>query len=109
MKLKEVVDNLDLEVLNKADFSKDVNGCYIGDLLSNVMAKAKKGELWITIQGHQNIIAVSLLTDVSAVIVAEESKLDQKSVKRAKEKEVNLFRSSLTAYQLAKKFAKMGI
>ncbi len=109
MQLKEIINKLDLEILNEADLDTQVKGCYIGDLLSNVMAKAKEGDLWVTIQGHQNIIAVALLADAAAVIVAEDSEVDEKSLQRAKEKEVNLLRSELSAYELAQIFNKMGV
>lgn len=109
MVLKDLLEKLNLKILNEADLSREVNGCYIGDLLSNVMANAQKDQLWLTIQGHQNIIAVSLLAEVSAVIVVEDSEVDKKSIKRAEEKGVNLLQSELTAYELAKRLADLGV
>lgn len=109
MILKDISKELQLETINESDLNKKVNGCYIGDLLSNVMARAKKGELWITIQGHQNVIAVALLTEVSAVIVCEDMEIDENTIKRANDKNVNLFRSKLSAYNLAKKLVNIGV
>ncbi|HMA59031.1 MAG TPA: DRTGG domain-containing protein [Halanaerobiales bacterium] len=109
MQLKEITESLHLEVLNEADLTKEVKGCYIGDLLSNVMARAREGDIWVTIQGHQNIVAVALLADAAAVVVAEEAEVDEKSIKRADEKDVNLLRSKLSAYELAQEFTKMGV
>ena len=109
MMLREVINNLDIKMLNKSNLDKEVKGCYIGDLLSNVMANARKGQIWITIQGHQNIIAVSLLTDVSAVVVAENAEVDEKAIQRAEEKGVNLLRTELTAYEFAKRLTDMGV
>jgi len=109
MQLKEITESLDLEVLNESDLTKEVKGCYIGDLLSNVMAQAREGDIWVTIQGHQNIVAVALLADAAAVVVAEEAEVDEKSIKRADEKDVNLMRSKLSAYELAQEFTKMGV
>ena len=109
MQLKEITESLHLEVLNEADLTKEVKGCYIGDLLSNVMARAREGDIWVTIQGHQNIVAVALLADAAAVVVAEEAEVDEKSIKRADEKDVNLMRTKLSAYELAQEFSKMGV
>lgn len=109
MVLKDLLEKLNLKILNEADLSREAKGCYIGDLLSNVMANAQKDQLWLTIQGHQNIIAVSLLAEVSAVIVVEDSEVDKKSIKRAEEKGVNLLQTELTAYQLAKRLADLGV
>jgi serine kinase of HPr protein (carbohydrate metabolism regulator) len=107
--LKNVVDKLQLDLINEADLNKEVNGCYIGDLLSNVMARAKEGDLWITIQGHQNVIAVALLTEVSGVIICENMEIDENTVNRAKKKEINLFKSNLSAYELVNKLANLGV
>ena len=101
MKVKEIIDKLDLEVVVESSLDKEITGGYCGDLLSNVMARAQKGDLWLTVQSHQNVIAVALLTEVAAVIVVENFEIEDKAIKRAEEKGVNLLRSDLTAYELA--------
>ena len=47
MRLQEVVETLKLQRLtgNDSELDQEVSGCYIGDLLSNVMAHAKAGDL----------------------------------------------------------------
>lgn len=109
MKLQELIDNLDLEVIVATDLQREIKGAYIGDLLSNVMARAKEGNLWITIQGHQNVIAVALLTGVSAVIVVEDFEIEEAAIKRAEEKKVNILRTSKTAFQLAVEMVSRGV
>ena len=101
MKVKEIIDKLDLEVVVESSLDKEITGGYCGDLLSNVMERKKKGDLWLTVQSHQNVIAVALLTEVAAVIVVENFEIEDKAIKRAKEKGVNILRSDLTAYELA--------
>lgn len=109
MKLVELIDKLELEKVSIDSLDREVEGAYIGDLLSNVMAKAEGDMLWITIQGHPNVVAVALLTGVTAVIVAENFQIEEAAIKRAEEEGVNLLRSSKTAYQLASELAKLGI
>jgi len=101
MKLKKIIDKLDLEIVVENKLEVEVKGGYCGDLLSNVMAKAQKGDLWFTVQSHQNVIAVALLTEVAAVVVSENFEIEDKAIKRAKEKGVNILRSKLTSYELA--------
>lgn len=101
MKLKKIIDKLDLEVVVESSLDEKVTGGYCGDLLSNVMAKAQKGDLWFTVQSHQNVIAVALLTEVAAVVVAENFEIEDKAIKRAREKGVNILCSYLTSYELA--------
>ncbi|NLM96185.1 MAG: serine kinase [Halanaerobiaceae bacterium] len=109
MKLAELIDKLELEIITADSLDREVKGVYIGDLLSNVMAKAEADMIWITIQGHQNVVAVALLTGVTAVIVAEDFQIEEAAIKRAREEGVNLLRSPKTAYQLASELAKLGI
>ncbi len=109
MKLKEIINELELEVVVGKDLEREVKGGYIGDLLSNVMAGAQESDIWLTVQGHQNVVAVALLTEVAAVVVVEGLEIDKKAVERAEEKGINLLCSPLTAYKLAVKLAEMGI
>jgi serine kinase of HPr protein (carbohydrate metabolism regulator) len=108
VKVKDLVDQLGLEVVSGI-FDKDISGVYVGDLLSNAMAKAQADNLWITIQGHQNVVAVASLTDLAAVIVVENFEIEAASVKRAEEKEVNILRTPLTAYELSRKLIELGL
>jgi len=101
MKLKKIIDKLDLKVVVESSLDIEVEKGYCGDLLSNVMAKAQKGDLWFTVQSHQNVIAVALLTEVAAVVIAEDFDIEDKAVKRAEEKGVNVLSSELNSYELA--------
>ncbi|NMB01887.1 MAG: serine kinase [Firmicutes bacterium] len=108
MKVKELIDQLGLEVM-AGPFNREVTGVYVGDLLSNVMAKAKAGDLWITVQGHLNVVAVASLTEVAAIVVVEDFELEPEAVKRAEEKEVNILRTPLTASELMRKLIELGL
>src|SRR5690554_1064144 len=102
MKVKDLVEKLDLEVV-AGQLEEEISGVYVGDLLSNVMAKAQEQDLWITIQGHQNVVAVASLVEVAAVIVVENFTIEDQAMARAEEKGVNLLRTPLSAYQLIRK------
>ena len=45
MKIKDCINELDIKLLNTATLEKEVEGVYIGDLLSMVMAKANENSL----------------------------------------------------------------
>ena len=47
----------------------DVTGGYIGDLLSDVIANSDRGNVWITRQSHQNIVAVAELKEHAGIIL----------------------------------------
>ncbi len=109
MKVKDIIELLDLEVIVGADLDREITGGYTGDLLSNVMAGAEAGNVWVTIQSHQNVVAVGLLVDISAVIIAENFEVEEKALKRAREKGINILRSSLSAYEIAGILYQKGI
>ena len=80
---------------------KEVDGAYVGDLLSWVMGRADAGNLWITIMSNVNVIAVASLTDVSAIILAEDVVLDEEVLSVATAKGVNVLSSTLPVYETA--------
>lgn len=110
MNLKKVKESLNLEVIaGYSDENKEVEGAYIGDLLSVVMSSAKENNIWITIQTHLNIIAVASLVGISCIIVAEGMEIDEETIKKANEIDMPLFRSNLSSYEIACKLNELGI
>ena len=110
MRLSTIIEELDLEIIVGEDgLSIEPKGVYIGDLLSLVISKGKKDDIWITIQTHMNIIAVASLVELSAIIIAEEMEIDEDTILKAKEVKVPLLRSKNTAYELACKLSKIGL
>lgn len=101
MTVKELVQKFKLEVVAGPALEKEVEGAYIGDLLSNVMARADKNNLWLTVQGHQNVVAVALLVELSAVILVEDFDYEKNAVERACQKKVNLLKSTKKSYELS--------
>lgn len=80
---------------------RQIDGVYIGDLLSWVMGSAKADCAWITIMSNVNVIAVATLADVACVILAEGVTLDGEIISTAEQKGVNVLSSTLPAYELA--------
>jgi hypothetical protein len=111
MNLDEIIKELDLEVLtDPKDFSQDaVSGGYASDLLSCVMSTAKKGNLWLTLQAHINIVAVAALLELSAVIITENAQPDAATIHKANLQDVTLLSSSQDTYTLAGKLWSLGI
>jgi predicted transcriptional regulator len=72
MKITDIITALDLKVISGNNgLSNEITGGYVSDLLSDVMGNAKEGHVWITLQTHQNIIAVGSLKDISAIIIVK--------------------------------------
>lgn len=101
MTLQELRKHLGLELVTKDVSSKGrVEGGYASDLLSWVMAHAKENDVWITIQSHQNIVAVASLLNLAAIIVAEGVKVDENTIKKADEENIPIFNSDKSSYEL---------
>mgnify|MGYP003288457197 CR=1 FL=1 len=64
---------------------KEITGCYIGDLLSWVMGRAKDGDAWLTVMGNRNAIAVAALADTACIVLVESAPLDGDAREKADE------------------------
>ncbi len=108
MKLKEIIEKLQLVVLaGQENLDVEVTGGYMSDLLSDVIANSKEGNLWVTLQIHQNIIAVAKLKDLSGIIIVNNRKPDEETLQKAKEENVPLFVSEEMAYEVSGKLYEL--
>jgi hypothetical protein len=89
------------------DGDREIDGVYIGDLLSWVMGRAQMDNAWITIMTNVNVIAVASLADTSCVILAEGVEMPDDLIETAKEKEINILSSSQPIYETAIKLAEV--
>ena len=72
MTVKDLVKTEKFTSITLPQGEREINGAYIGDLLSWVMGKAESGNVWITIMYNINVIAVATLADVSCIVLAVE-------------------------------------
>ena len=101
MNLKEMQELLSLKLVTKStNLDRNVCGGYASDLLSWVMAHAKENEVWITIQSHQNIVAVASLLNLAAIIVAENVKIEENTLKKAEEENISIYSSEKSIFEL---------
>lgn len=106
--VKELAKKLSLEIVSGGkNINTSVEGVYIGDLLSWVMAHMEPQDVWITIQTNINIIAVAALGEAACIIVAEDAEIEELTRVKADEENIPLLRSHLSAYQLAIKINEL--
>lgn len=99
--IREIVEKLGLDVRVEGDIGKDVTGCYISDLLSDVMANSKNHELWITLQTHPNIVAVAVIKGISGVIITNGRSPEADTVKRAEAEKVTIMTTPHSTFDIA--------
>lgn len=110
MTVAEIATKLCASVETGAEnLSNEVTGCYIGDLLSLAMAKVEEGTVWITIQTNINVVAVASLQDAAAVIIADGFSPDENMKEKAEENSIPVLKSEMSAYEIAKKLAELGV
>lgn len=107
MKVKELAEKLGLSVLCEGDLEKLCEGCYSGDLLSWVMSKVRENDVWLTVMGNINAIAVAVLTDCACIVLTENAALDEDAQKRAVQQGVTVLRSEKNAYELSVLISKL--
>ena len=107
MKIKELAEKLNLKVLTAYDESKEITGCYCGDLLSWVMSKAKEGDVWLTVMGNVNAVAVAVLTECACIVLTENASLDEQAKIKAEMQGVCFLQSDKNAYELAVEISKI--
>ena len=110
MKLREIVEKLDFKVVNESDnMDVDIRRGYASDMLSDVIANVGADDVWITIQAHQNIVAVAVLKGVAAIIIANKRNINQETIAKAKSENVALMLSDLPVFEIAGRLYDMGI
>jgi hypothetical protein len=110
MKLNEIASALDLRVVaGAALLEAEVTGGYTSDLLSCAMAGAAKGNVWVTLQGHLNVVAVASLNELAAVIVTEGKPVSADTAAKAEEEGVVLLQTPLSSYQIVGRLWDLGV
>ena len=110
MNIKELAEKFGLKILTDVYIpDREISGCYSGDLLSDVIANAKKDNIWITMQTHLNIVAVAGLKELAAIIIVMNRIPDKDTIDKAKEEKIIILGSSLTSYQTGGKIFESGI
>lgn len=110
MEVSQLADILEVTcVTPEGDLGRNISSVYVGDLLSVVMGKAKEDSVWVTIQGHVNIIAVASLINMACVIVTEGFDIDDETIERALEQDVVVYKTPLSSYDVCAKLAEQGL
>jgi len=102
MKITDIIKQLDLKVISGQNgLSNEIKGGYVSDLLSDVMGNAKEGEIWITLQTHQNIIAVASLKDIAAIIIVKGADPEKDTIEKSNTENIPLLGTELDTFTIA--------
>ncbi|MBL3540508.1 serine kinase [Aminivibrio sp.] len=108
MKISGITELLGLTVYSPGDPAREIGGVIIGDLLSFIMAEAREGWLWITIQVHLNVAAVAVLKEVPFVLIASGRKPEKDLVDRCLAEGITLAGTDMSAFEAAGRLWEAG-
>ena len=102
MKVKELVEKLNLKVLSgEKGLDREIDGCYISDLLSDVMGNAMEGNIWITLQTHKNVMAVASLKELACIILVKNLVPNDETIEQSNDDDLPILQTSLPTYEIA--------
>ncbi len=110
MTLEELRSKLDLEVkAGGSRLDREVTGGYASDLLSEVLANSKEGDVWVTLHRHPNIVAVAASGGLAGVVLVNGREPEEVTIEKAEKEGVPILVSKLSAFELVGRMYGMGI
>jgi predicted transcriptional regulator len=104
MKVSDLIKKFGLKVFSgKAGLENEISGGYVSDLLSDVMGFARESQVWITLQTHQNVLAIASLKDLAAVILVKGLQPDEDTLKHSEEEGIPLLGTEMETFEIAGK------
>lgn len=108
MKVSELVEKLGLTVYaGHKGLDREITGGYVSDLLSDVMGNSREGQIWITLQVHQNVMAIASLKDLAAVILVNDLQPQENTVRHSNDENIPVLGTSLPAFEITGKFYQL--
>ncbi len=110
MTVRELSSKLGLEMkAGSARLDREVTGGYASDLLSDVMANAKEGNVWVTLHRHPNVVAVAVNGGLAGVILVNGREPEEATLEKAEKEGVPILVSSLLTFELVGRMHGMGV
>ncbi len=110
MKVKDLIEKINFKVIaTEKALDREIDGVIVGDLLSFVMGNGQDNNIWISVQGHLNVIAVALLKEFSCLILVGDIELEEEVLAKAKEENIAILRTELSAYEMCGTLKDIGI
>ena len=110
MTLADLVEPLGLDVRSAhARLTHPVTGGYASDLLSDVIAHAQPGNLWVTLQIHPNIVAVASMKELAGIILVNGRQPEEETLQKAESENLPILVSQLPTFELVGRLYSLGV
>ncbi|OQX96557.1 hypothetical protein B6I21_00685 [candidate division KSB1 bacterium 4572_119] len=108
MTTQDLCEKLNLKMLSKFSH-KEVNGVFVSDMISDVMAGAKSGNLWLTVQTHKSIIPAANLVDVAAVIITSGKDVPEETIELANKFDIAVLSTDFPTFKIVGELYSLGL
>ena len=109
MTVTQMVDALDLTIAHMGGQDAEITGAMAADLISDVLANASPGEVWITVQTHKNVAAVANAQGLAAIIVTAGREPSADLLALADAEKVNVLCSAEETFLVAGRLYALGV
>ena len=110
MTLRDLVRQLNLEVRSaQGALDQEITGGYASDLLSDVLAHGEEGHLWVTLQCHENVVAVASLKGIAAIVLVHGREPQDETRERAEAEGIPILVSNLSTFELVGRLYALGL
>jgi hypothetical protein len=110
MTLTDLAASLELKVFTAGiPLDKPVLGGYASDLLSDVIGHGRKGDVWVTMQVHPNIVAVAVLKDLAGIVLVNGREPAPETLEQAAREKVPLLGARSGAFDLVGRLYGLGV
>ena len=107
MTTKDLIEKMGLKALSTFE-PRNIDGVFISDMISDVMAGAKSGNLWLTVQTHKSIVPAANLVDVSAIIITSGKEVPKETIDLASKYNIAVLSTDLPTFELVGKLYASG-
>lgn len=108
MKVRELVEKLNLKVVGGENgLDRDIDGCYVSDLLSDVMGNAEMGNVWVTLQTHKNVMAIASLKELACVILVKNLMPSDDTIEQSNEEGIPFLSTDMQTYETVGKIYQL--
>jgi predicted transcriptional regulator len=108
MKVSEIVEKLGLKVFSgHSGLDREVSGGYVSDLLSDVMGFSQEGQVWVTLQVHQNVMAIASLKELAAVILVKGFQPHESTVQHSNDENIPILGTDLSTFEISGKLYQL--
>ncbi len=108
MKVRELVEKLNLKVVSgESGLDRDIDGCYVSDLLSDVMGNAEMGNVWVTLQTHKNVMAIASLKELACVILVKNLMPSDDTIEQSNEEGIPFLTTDMQTYETVGKIYQL--